>query len=124
MTKNNVLRKNKDLFLGYIVLDPRKVGPVEQKLIVTLTGQRSNKTFSLEVPIIGSVYDSEKSFREGFDITSFTSDVAPRRKLNEVLKLEKGVIQDAFVVKNSFNVPIKLKGLYNFGNPEVTITNQ
>jgi hypothetical protein len=56
-------------------------------------------------------------------VTSFTSDVPPRRKLNEVLKLEKGVIQNAFVVKNSFNVPIKLKALYNFGNPEVSITN-
>jgi len=64
-----------------------------------------------------------ESFREGFDVTGFTSDVPPRRKLNEALKLEKGVIHNALVVKNSFNVPIKLKALYNFGNPEIAITN-
>jgi hypothetical protein len=72
VTRNNVLRRTKDLFLGYVLLDPRKVGPVEQKLLVTLTVQLTNKTYTLEVPIIGSVFETDELPVIKFDISQQT----------------------------------------------------
>jgi hypothetical protein len=43
---NNVLRKSKELFLGFAILNPTKSGMVENKIILTLVAQRTNKTYT------------------------------------------------------------------------------
>ena len=58
----NMVRKNKDIFLGYVLLNPTKAGIVESKIKVTVLGQRSNRTYHVEVPIVGMVHKEANVF--------------------------------------------------------------
>jgi hypothetical protein len=57
------LKTNKEQFMGYILLNPNRKGLVEEKLVVTLQGVRSNKTYTLEIPIIALVHPESNVLR-------------------------------------------------------------
>jgi hypothetical protein len=59
---NNILRKNKDMFLGYAILFPVQPGPIETKIIVIMQGSRTNKTYTLDLPVVGSVHTEPNVF--------------------------------------------------------------
>jgi hypothetical protein len=55
LSRNNVIRRNKEVFLGFVVLTPSKAGLLEHKVVFQLTGQKTNRTYKVELPIIGTV---------------------------------------------------------------------
>jgi hypothetical protein len=61
-----MVRKGRELFLGYVLLNPTKVGIIESVIKLTLLGQRSNKTYHLEIPIVGLVHTEANVFGTSF----------------------------------------------------------
>jgi len=59
---SNMVRKGRELFLGYVLMNPTKVGIIESVIKLTLLGQRSNKTYHLEIPIVGLVHTEANVF--------------------------------------------------------------
>ena len=57
-----------------------------------------------------------------FDISSQVHQVAPRRKVNEQPQITSALLKEPLILKNTFNVPIKIKGIFN-NNPEIRLTN-
>jgi hypothetical protein len=54
--RNNVIKKNKEVFIGFVLLNPVEAGVIETKLIVYTQGQKTNQTQILELPIVGKVH--------------------------------------------------------------------
>lgn len=51
-----MVRKGRELFLGYVLLNPTKSGIIESKIKLTVLGQRTNKTYHLDIPVVGMVH--------------------------------------------------------------------
>ena len=130
-----LVKMSKDTFLGYVLLDPLKAGMVDTKLIVMAMGQRTNRTYRLEVPIVGMVHSQAGIF--GFDVVrnanddrlnypvpSITFDVSkymlqPIQSVDSVPRYKPLLLDSKLTIKNTFNVPIHLKGIIN-NNPEIS----
>jgi len=48
--------------LGYVLMNPSVSGVIESKIVVVVTGQRSNQTYTLDLPIIGRVHKNSNIF--------------------------------------------------------------
>jgi len=57
-----MVRKGRELFLGYVLLNPTKSGIIESKIKLTMLGQRTNKTYNLEIPLVGMVHHEANVF--------------------------------------------------------------
>ena len=53
---STIAKRSKDTFLGYILMNPSHSGLIESKIIVTVKGMRTNKVYTLDIPIIGNVH--------------------------------------------------------------------
>ena len=62
LTKVGTLKPNKELFLGYVLLSPVKKGLIEQKIVLTLQGAKTNRIFTVDIPIIGMVHTQANIF--------------------------------------------------------------
>lgn len=49
------IKRNQEVFLGYVLLNPNRPGPVEGKVIIQMVTLGSNKSVSVEIPIVGMV---------------------------------------------------------------------
>lgn len=56
------LKRNQEVFLGYVIFNPYRTGFVESKIIITFLGTQTNKTYQMEVPIIGYVHENQNFF--------------------------------------------------------------
>jgi hypothetical protein len=140
---SNMVRRGRELFLGYVLLNPTKSGVIETKIKLTLLGQRSNKTFNVVIPIVGMVHSEANVFgttlisNQGdaklsypaplvsFDVSDYLVAKTPKRKVSEMPQFRQAILETPLILKNTFKVPIKLRGIVN-NNPElrVMIENQ
>lgn len=99
---SNMVRKGRELFIGYVLLNPTKSGVIETKIKLTLLGQRSNKTFHVDIPIVGMVHNEAHVFgttlisNQGdaklsypaplvsFDVSDYLVTKTPKRKVSEL----------------------------------------
>lgn len=146
---HQIIRRNKDLFLGFALINPIQPGLLESKLTVVVLGQRTNKTYYLDVPIIAFVHKSQDIFgantvqnlndqRLTYPLPLVKFDISehllpnppvsiqgkevpgPKRKVNDQPNFKNGILQTPLILKNNFNVPLKLKGIVN-ANPEFKV---
>jgi hypothetical protein len=133
-----MVRKTRDLFLGWILLNPSKPGVIESKITLSLLSQRTNRTFEIDVPIIGMVHHEANVFGSGqvhvlsneksnyplplvsFDVSEHLLSKTAKRKVNEVPQFRQAILTTPLMIKNTFKVPIKLRGIVN-NNPELRV---
>ena len=62
LSTSNMMSKGRELFLGYVLLNPSKSGMIETKIKLSLYGQRTNKTYHLNLPVVGMVHHEANVF--------------------------------------------------------------
>jgi hypothetical protein len=127
LARSNTLKKGKETFLGYVLLNPSREGAVETKLTLVAAGQRSNRSYTMEVPIVGRVHKRAGDLLGPgvmFDLSRALSGEEGRRKLTEppTFKDDVQLLSQPLMLKNYFNVPILVKGIVN-QNPELAIVS-